>query len=85
MKTAAAIAALLLAACSTTPPATTTVSKAVYVPCDVPVPAKPTFPADTLTGDEDVFTLGTVLWADRLARKAYELKVEIALAACVKK
>jgi len=51
-------------------------------PCKADVPARPVFPADTLTGDEDIWTKGVVLWADRKARQAYELKLEIIVAKC---
>jgi hypothetical protein len=72
----------LLAGCADTPTAPGVVKEAVYMPCDAPVPALPVFPADTLTGDEDIFTLGKTLWADRKARQAYELKVRTALEGC---
>jgi len=51
----------------------------------VPVPTRPSFPADSLTGDEDVFTLGKTLWADRQARMAYEAEVRTALEGCTRR
>jgi len=87
MKTAliVATAALLLAACASTPTAPAVVKEAVFQPCDVPVPTRPSFPADSLTGDEDVFTLGKTLWADRQARMAYEAEVRTALEGCTRR
>lgn len=77
MKTAAALALILLAGCAWLDTAPASTSKAVSeAPCDADVPARPVFPADALTGDEDIFTLGTRLWADRKARRAYELQLE---------
>lgn len=75
----------LLAGCLTTGTAPSVVKEAVYQPCEVAVPSVPHFPADDLTGDEDIWTKGTVLWADRKARRAYELEVRTALEGCTKK
>jgi hypothetical protein len=55
----------------------------VSVPCQTQVPPRPVFPSDTLTGDEDLWTLGITLWADRKARKAWELDIETRLKGCV--
>lgn len=80
----AGVLLLLLSGCawfSDTAPGTT--STAVpEAPCNADVPARPVFPADALTGDEDIFTLGTTLWADRKARKAYELQLETIAVGC---
>jgi len=74
----------LIQACAT-PTAPPTVSVAVAEPpCKVNFPPRPIFPADALTGDEDLWTIGTALWADRLARKAYELQLETAIEGCRK-
>ncbi len=75
----------ILGACSSAPTAPAVVNKAVYQPCDLAVPARPVFPADSLTGDEDIFTLGKTLWADRQARMAYEVEVRTALEGCTRK
>lgn len=75
--------ALLLAGCgSFGRPAPVPVKVAVPVPCQVSIPPVPVFPADTLTGSEDLFTLAKTLWADHQARKAYELELRTALEAC---
>ena len=74
--------ALALAGCASEPTAPGTVKVPVATPCDAPVPTRPVFPADTLTGAEDIFTLGKTLWADRKAREAYELEVRTALEGC---
>lgn len=75
---------LFLTACGTAPKLPITVKQAVATPCATDLPERPTFAADTLTGDEDIFTTGAALWADRKARQAYELKLEIRLAGCIK-
>lgn len=80
----AALSVIALAGCAGTATAPGTVKVAVATACDAPVPAKPVFPADTLTGDEDIFTLGKTLWADRKARQAYEMEIRTALEGCVK-
>jgi len=77
--------ALALFGCAGGATAPGVVKEAVYMPCDAPVPAVPVFPADTLSGDEDIFTLGKTLWADRKARQAYELTVRTALEGCTAK
>lgn len=77
--------ALVLSGCAGAPVAPATVRVAVAQPCDAPVPAKPVFPADTLSGDEDIFTLGKTLWADRKARAAYEIELRTALEGCTAK
>lgn len=78
------LAAVTIAGCAGTPTAPAIVKEAVYMPCSAPVPAQPVFPADTLTGDEDIWTLGKTLWADHKARQAYELEIRTALEGCVK-
>lgn len=81
----AALAALLLAGCAAAEVAPPAVSTAVpEAPCDADVPARPVFPADALTGNEDIFTLGTTLWADRKARRAYELQLEAIAEGCTR-
>lgn len=77
--------AAVLAGCGTAPSIPTTVSVAVAQPCDAPVPDRPVFPAETLTGAEDLFTIGKTLWADINARAAYELKLRTALEGCTGK
>lgn len=83
------LVSLLICACSIisgcagleTAPATT--DKAVAeAPCKADVPARPVFAGDTLTGDEDIWVIGTTLWSERLTRRAYELKLEIIAARC---
>lgn len=80
---AAALAAGLLG-CAGQPPAAVEVKEAVFTPCKTDVPPRPAFPGDELAGDEDLFTMGTALWAERLVRKAYELQLEVRLQGCVK-
>lgn len=75
MKRLMIVIALVLAGCAT-PQVGPVVKQAVSTACDAPVPEKPVYPADQLTGNEDIFTLVKVLWADRKARIAYELKLE---------
>ncbi len=81
----ALVAALVIcgAGCASTETAPSTVSKAVATPCPTSMPDKPVFPADRLTGDEDIWTLATTLWADHKERKAYEIKLEVRLQGCI--
>ncbi len=79
------VLAAILAGCGTVPAAPATVKLAVATPCAAPVPQKPVFPADTLTGTEDIFTLGKTLWADIQARRAYEIELRTALEGCAGK
>lgn len=75
--------AVLLSGCVTTGTAPGTVKEAVpEAPCKADVPARPVFASDTLTGEEDIWTLGVTLWSERKARQAYELKLEIIAARC---
>lgn len=78
-----ALLSLLISGCQITGTAPGTVKEAVpEAPCKADVPARPVFASDTLTGDEDIFTIGTQLWAERKSRQAYELKLEIIAAKC---
>lgn len=77
------LGAFWLAGCASVAPSM--VKVAVTETCVDRMPEKPAFPADDLDLEVDIFTKGKVLWADRLARKAYELKLETAIAACVKR
>lgn len=79
---AAGLALLVLAGCETTPRAGPPTEVPVPVPCVERVPLRPAFPGDGLTGDEDIFSLATTLWADRQARRAYELTLETTVLAC---
>lgn len=74
--------AAVLAGCGSSPAIPATVNVAVATPCDAPVPDKPVFPSESLTGNEDIFTLGKTLWADLQLRTAYELKLRTALEGC---
>lgn len=78
-----ALVTLLLAACAAPATAPATVKVPVPVPCQAAVPARPVFPAEALTGDEDLWTIGKALWADLLAREAYERQLRTALEGCV--
>ena len=72
-----------LAGCAGTPTAPATVAIAVAEPpCRVSPPPRPVFPVDALAADADIWTIGTALWADRLARRAYELELETAIRGC---
>lgn len=77
--------ATLLAGCGSAPTIPATVNVAVATPCDAPIPDKPVFPAETLTGAEDIFTIGKTLWADLKLRTAYELQLRTALEGCTGK
>ena len=83
MKTALLMLCAAIAGCGMLETAPITVDRAVAeAPCKVDVPVRPVFPADTLTGDEDIFTIGKTLWADRLARRGYGLQLETAIKGC---
>lgn len=84
MKRLVMVASILAAGCAGSPAVPITVKVPVSIPCQVQIPPKPVFPADTLIGNEDIWTLGVTMWADRKTRQAYELQVETALAGCVK-
>ncbi len=80
---ALALVCLPLLACASAPSAPAVVKQAVAEPpCKADVPPRPTFPAETLSGQEDLWTIGTALWADHQARRAYELQLETALRGC---
>lgn len=83
MRFAILIVVLFLAGCAmdAATPAKQAVAEA---PCKAAVPKRPVFPADTLTGSEDIWTIGTTLWADRKARKAYELELEKIAEGCTR-
>lgn len=83
MKPALALLALFLTACAGNPTAPATVKVPVYMPCATDIPARPSFPADALTDNDDLWTTGTALWADRKARQAYEAGLEVRLNGCV--
>lgn len=76
---------LLLAGCATTETAPPVVKEAVpEAPCKAGLADRPVYPADALTGDEDIWTLGITLWADRRARRARELVLETVVEGCTK-
>lgn len=76
---------LLLAGCVTTGTAPTSIKEAIpEAPCKANLSPRPVYPADTLTGDEDIWVLGTQLWADRKARQARELVLETTIEGCTK-
>lgn len=78
-------ASLLLAGCITTGTAPTTTKEAVpEKPCEADLGPRPVYPGDTLTGDEDIWVIGTQLWADRKARAAREILLETAVKGCTK-
>ena len=82
-RSCAAVLMVFLAGCAQTPVAPATVAIAVAEPpCRVSPPTRPAFPVDALAADADIWTIGTALWADRLARKAYELELETAIRGC---
>lgn len=77
--------ALLLAGCAATQTAPSTTKQAVpEAPCKAALTPRPIYPADTLTGDEDIWVIGTQLWAERKARKAREIELETVVEGCTK-
>ena len=76
---------VMLSGCVTTGTAPGAVKQAVpEAPCKANLAARPIYPADTLTGDEDIWVMGTQLWADRKARQARELVLETTIEGCTK-
>ena len=76
---------LLLAGCATPETAPPVVREAVpEEPCKAKLGPRPAYPADTLTGDEDIWQMGTTLWADRKARRARELELETVVEGCTR-
>ena len=75
----------MTAGCETAGTAPASVKAAVpEAPCKASLAPKPVYPADTLTGEEDIWVLGTQLWADRKARQARELVLETTIEGCTK-
>lgn len=88
MRAAATIVAALLAAgCATEGVAPGVGKEAVAEPpCDAgKAPRTRAYPADGLTGDEDVYHMGAVLLADRRERRAYQLESEAFIAECTRR
>ena len=85
MKTVLVLCAgLILAGCASTRTAPPVISKPVILPCQTDVPDRPVLPADSLTDQDDLWAIGTALWADRLAREAYEIAIRTRLIGCTK-
>lgn len=78
-----AAAVLLLAGCGTVQTAPATVSVAVHRPCPTAMPPRPVFPTESLALNADLWTIGTALWAEILAREAYELQLATRLQGCI--
>jgi type IV pilus biogenesis protein CpaD/CtpE len=77
------IAALLAGCASTPPPATQTVEVPVYVPCVVKRPQQPVYEFDKLPADASDGRKVLALARDWVRARAYELKLETALAGCI--
>lgn len=81
----AGIMAILLVACAEKPEPRTVYVKVdtpVLVPCRVTMPDKPVFAVDVLKLGQPIDVQMRALRADRLQRRAYELKLEAAIEAC---
>lgn len=76
---------LMVTGCATTETAPQGVQAVAEAPCDPAKAPKPRpLPADSLTGAEDLFTWGTTMWADYLARRAYQRELEAFVEECTK-
>lgn len=85
MRTILLCVTALLVGCETTGTAPSTVKQAVpEAPCKSSLKPRPVYPADVLVGGEDIWTLGTTLWADRAARRARELELETVVEGCTR-
>jgi hypothetical protein len=73
----------LLAGCGTAPPATQIVDVPVYRPCVMEVPARPAFEFDKLPLDAAAGEKVLALARDWPRGRAYEGKLEAALAGCL--
>jgi len=84
---AAIAAAALTAACATQEVAPGVVKQATpEPPCDAgKAPKGRVYPADSLTGQEDIYQMGAALWADRLARRAYQREAEAFIEECTRR
>lgn len=76
------VLAMLLSGCATTSTAVS-VSKAVATACPTTMPPRPAYPVDRLSGDEDEWSIGTALWAERKLRQAHELDLTNRLRGCI--
>ncbi len=79
------LVALLLAGCAHTQPQIVTkeVRVPISVPCKVTEPAVPSYAADTVGLDEDLFGLVRALLVDREQRKAEAVELRAAVKACL--
>ena len=87
MRRIAAASVLLLSACATPEGVSPNAVKQAVAepPCSAQKrPQKRPLPADSLTGAEDLFTWGTTMWADFLARRAYQREMETFIEECVR-
>ncbi len=75
---------IVLPGCGAIAVAGGTVKEAIWVPCPVDVPERPVFAADSLSGAEDLFSIGSALWSDRLSREAYEIAIRTRLVGCTR-
>lgn len=87
MKRLAILCALALAGCASTAPLeprveVRTVTVAVPTPCNVNVPAQPTYPDADLSNVTDIFVGTQRLLAGRALRTAYIAEILAALNAC---
>lgn len=77
---------LALSGCAIDTDSGTTKEAVAEEPCDrSKLPRPPILAADALTGDEDLFVIGTTLWADRKARQAYERELATFADGCSKR
>lgn len=77
------LGALALAGCTTAPPITQLVDVPVYVPCVADAPARPVFEFDKLPLDAPDGAKVLALARDWPRGRAYEGKLEAALAGCL--
>lgn len=77
------LASTLLSGCfATMPGAVTEVLVPVPVPCNINAPSMPSWPFQTASGSDDIFTSVKKMLAEIELRKGYEIEMEAAIKGC---
>lgn len=77
------LAGVILTGCATTRPGTVTeVLVPIPVPCNINAPSVPSWPFQTASGTDDIFTSVKKMLAEIELRKSYEIELEAAIRGC---